>query len=164
MSVASVIAMPRTGHHAVMRWLEARDGGRPRNVEGRFWDDSLESIKNMKTVPILVIRDYPNWAASVLSYFTKHVESDLERYVAMWISHVENAYTIPTIRYDLWLRAGHGKTVLDEGSMFEGGSRLNRYEQSCGDSRWPYLMGQERALELSYQVFGRLYVGDEVAA
>jgi len=108
-STIHVIAMSRTGHHAVIDWVEREYGEPANNLESQTFEESM----SFPGRHVLVLRDYPNWLASVIRNF-KSFDRLAERrllWVDNWMSHVRAAFTIPTILYPAWHAAGHGKDI-----------------------------------------------------
>ncbi len=153
----SIVAMSRTGHRAVREWLYQQTGKHPRNIEAQSWVKSMEMCKANGTAPILLLRDYPNWLASIVSYMRHDSIEPFHLMVDNWISHVEQAYTVPTILFNEWVKAGHGDGIViskgGDATRFDGGSVLTRYEQMADDPRYVELMQREDAVGLSHTLF-----------
>jgi hypothetical protein len=145
----AVVAMPRTGHTAIRSWLSKFTGEKVRNVEGHPFDHSLRRSGN--NTPVLVLRDYLSWAASMLSFYPDYTERHMAESINRWVDHVAHAGQIPTIYFDRWVRAGHGRGVVGSESRFEGGSVLDRSREMTEHPCWPYVMSRTDALNMSWR-------------
>jgi len=183
----NVIAMPRTGHRAVMQWLWRSSGGNPavvrqpvmarkrtptdfhiHNIEYKSFEDSMERAGSNGGPVVLLVRDYPNWIASILAWRGCLQEEQregadlvalrlaLNTDTDMYLTHLEAVGTVPTILYPQWVRAGHGEGIEVAGrpSRFEGGDPLHRYEQMADHEMYQEMMTREDAIAMSDRVFG----------
>ena len=145
----AVIGLARTGHTAIMRWLE-RDHGPAVDICNKSWESSLANVADR--LPILVVRDFPNWAASSIAKYIGVDEKAMDAHIDLWVDHVKHAFTVPTIVYHHWVLAGHGEHIEGGPSSFRSGSVLTRYEQVDDDARWLYMMRRADALQLSERI------------
>ncbi len=145
----AVIGLARTGHTAIMRWFERRHG-EATDICNQSWDDSIRNTADR--FPVLVVRDFPNWAASSIAKYIGVDEKAMDAHVDLWMDHVKHAFTIPTIVYHQWVLAGHGEHIEGASSSFSTGSVLTRYEQVADDARWLYMMRRADALQLSERI------------
>ncbi len=146
----ALISMSRSGHRAVLRWLWKRYKivG---NIESKPFEMSMRRAGNDNVT--LLIRDYPNWAASLASYFHDHHSFD--PMIDAWITHAEAAHSVPTILFNEWVEAGHGDDIEIFGSdSFGTGHVLTRAKQMAGHPVYERLMQREDALAANERVFG----------
>lgn len=153
----NVISMSRTGHRAIMQWLRERIGSTIYNTESKPFAQSVAK----PGLPVLVLRDYRNWMASLVYHMLPlHVPQHrgrLEQYIDMWVSHTEAAFSVPTILYPDWVRAGYGKNITIRGNPtdFHDDDTLHRYEQMSHDDEFRRVVeGREDALRVNERVFG----------
>lgn len=147
-----LIAMPRTGHRAVMAWMRQGTGEFVKNIEGFEFDRSVKRAKIQKVTPWMLIRDFPNWLAACIAFYPAFV--NLPPMIDAWITHAENIGNVPTILYPEWVAAGHGNGITGFDSGFDSGSVLTRYQQMQGSEIFErHMRDRTDALELNRQIF-----------
>ena len=154
----SLVCMSRSGHRAVIQWMK-RTYEKVKNVEAKNWEFSRRKIGDGHTT--LLLRDYPNWAASIASYFPHHFGFDT--FVDKWITHANAAHTVPTILFHEWVEAGNGEGIeifgespneaLKNKTSDGPGNVLTRYKQMAGHPVYERLMQRTDAIEASERVF-----------
>ncbi len=149
----TLICMSRGGHRAVQWWLNLRHK-RVDLIESKPFEMSIRRARPDAS-PTLLIRDYPNWAASIAAYFSEHHSFD--PMVDCWITHAAAAHTVPTILFPEWVRAGHGNEIdIPNSDGFGAGTVLTRNKLMRGDPTYERLMDRTDATELNARVFGRV--------
>ncbi len=136
----ALISMSRSGHRAVMEWMGRIHGSPPRNIESKPFKRSIELTRK---VPVLLLRSYPNWLASIVSHFPDH--SCFDVMIDKWVSHAKAAATIPTILFERWVKAGHGDDIdigktFGSFTKFDSGSVLTRGAQMRGNPTYDRLL------------------------
>ncbi len=161
----SMIAMPRTGHRAVMLWLAGKTETVRRdrpigNIEGKSFDESMAICEQTGTAPVMLLRDYPNWLASMVTFFEtcRNDSRRMNKFVDCWMTHMENAFSVPTILFPNWVAAGHGDgiTVNPDSPVtkFVGGSVLDRGSQMGDHPMYLEMMStRQDAISISEKVF-----------
>ncbi len=114
----NVISMSRSGHRAVLDWLRGSLPGSVHTIgrvasndDCRCADWHLVNYENcsmpefVKENPpgysILHIRDYRNWAASMIMNGVNN-RDDLDQQIDVWMTHAAAVDKLPTILYHEW--------------------------------------------------------------